>query len=716
MRRGNETANQILTTGAIHLVLLLLLPLPLAARVNVALFPLENRSGDPLLDWVGYSVPEVLFARLYGVEQVQVWNPVLLSSVDTSAWRLEVDSLMQQHADRWHWDVAVGGYYEATPDSAWFHLRVVRRRQNELLKREWELAAPVGQHLRALDRPLFELLSALKVPLSSQDSASLRLLPPGKPQAYATYAAGYGHEMHGRFGYAVTAYHQAVKLDDGIAPAHYRLGILYRRNRQWEAARSSLERAVDRAPEYPLYVSAMAELLAAHDLPKKAVDFVTRHGRVLELSADGLRAIGTSYLLTGEYQRAIAVLTRALAAGPSDLETDFVLGKAYMATGDFVRASSVFSRLIKYRPRYVRYYSFLGAAYRSAGRLMESSSALEVAKRLEPDNVPNLINLSNTYFELGWYERAERILGRARELSPDLTKIYVNLGVVYWHMDKKKDAARMFKQAGDRKSRYPAALTNLANMLFLSGDVRDAIRVYRRADKYGTSSESLSYNLGMAYLEINKLKKAMECFEQVILQAPGRLDVLTTLAEIAERRDDQEAAELYYRRIHDLSPGNREAVKSLAALLEKEKRFEEAVKLVETHLQSAPSDRYFQVLLPRLYQRMEWYQVAVIHYQKLVEDKEFATSYEVHLGLGQSLLAAFEHTGNTDYDKAIQVLMRASELSPADPLPEALIGRIYLEYKSYPELAKDHFDKAMARAGSRKQKRMVQSHIRRGQQ
>jgi tetratricopeptide (TPR) repeat protein len=274
-------------------------------------------------------------------------------------------------------------------------------------------------------------------------------------------------------------------------------------------------------------------------------------------------------------------------------------------------------------------------------------------------------------------------------------------------MGKHKEAGKVFAAVKDEPGFAQPALNNIGNMLFVGGKMREAIKAYRKADKAGGKSEVICYNLGRAYLERGDLRDAAECFDEVLLLAPARLDVIELRASIAERLGKLEDAELYYRKILELRPADRGVVEKLIALLEGEERFEEAVKLVEDYLADFPTDPALRLERARLYRRMHWYEVAVMEYGKLEADTEFTDDYRVHLGLGKSLYDLIRHKDGRQYDKAIYHLKEAARLAPSDPEPDMLIGTIYMDYKRYRELAMDHWNAALDKAHSDAQRRKV---------
>ncbi|MBD3393673.1 MAG: tetratricopeptide repeat protein [Chitinivibrionales bacterium] len=691
------------------LAVLTLLAFCVYSRTRVAVFPLENTTGDPLVEWVGQGVPEYFFRTLDALPGIQVWDPVLIMQVDSSAWKFDSDSLLSAHARRWKWDIAVGGLFKATDDSVWLRLRSVRPAAGQLAKKEWRTRGALSEYAELRSKLLFEVLVSVGYEFAAKDAAGLKTARVRNAEAYATFARGYGYEMRGKAEDALSSYLHAIEFDKSLGEAHYRMGVLYRTAGVVEKAREALEKAVSLMPDRQAVVAEMAAFLVENESVEASEAFVSQHRSILETGAAGMRAIGMSFIATGEYSRAIAILTRAVAAGPSGLATDFTLGQAYLASGLFAQAADVFNRLIAYRPRHSRYYALLGSAYRQEGRLMESSRVLELAVNLEPRDISNLVNLSNTYFRIGWYEKAEQVLRRALEIDSSAGAVYLNLGVVYWHTGNAAASRDMFAKASQHAQSIQSAFNNEANILFLAGDIKNAVKAYRRADKVGKKNEVVLFNLGQAYRALGKKKEAAVCFDEVLLLSPARLDVLTVRAKIAEELGEEEDAEQYYRKIVQSSPQNREALSRLIKLLVSHERFEEAAEFVKEALEDFPGDRVLRLMLPEIYLKMEWYKVAVMEYEALIADAEFKEEPQCYLGLGRAHFELIRTQNARNYDATISYLKKAVELDPRSAEPEILMGILYMDYKEYPSQAMEHWRNALSKAESSATRRKVRT-------
>lgn len=668
-----------------------------SSRVSTAVFPLTNETGNVLYRWVGYGIAETISRKLKALDHFQVWDPIFLFHADSTGYNMDADSALTMHRNRWLWDVAIGGSYSVSGDSLKAILRLVwATGREEPLSVSIKHGGNVANFFPFTTELLFKMFDVIRYSASGSDSAALRRNLSCTMESYRTFAAGYGFEMNGAVDAALTAYLHAEELDKQWALPPLRQGLLLRRGNDFTGAAAAFERAYAIDRENPYTTAAYADFLVTTATPATSFKFVNAQRSILSRTPLGMKAMGEMYIAGGEFQRGIALLTKAVAFGPSDLAIEHALGTAYSTAGDFARAADIFNHLIQYRPYNVRYYASLGGAYRKAGRLMESTIVLESAEKIEPDNTMILVDLAHTYIRLGWYEKAGQLLLRAREIAPELADVNTNLGVVYWYQGKKAEASACFEKASLVATNRQAALNNLGNVLFINGDIATSIDAYRRADKAGRKNEVVLYNLAVAHLARRNFKKGAAYFDQVLRLQPDRVDILVDQAAIAMRIQRFDAAEGYYRRILELLPDHEPALRGLAEILFKQKRFKDAIQPIEDFLARQPMSREFMLMLATAYERMAWYEVALMKYQAVV--KEFPQDSSGYLGVGECMFALIQEKGLQNYDDAILALKKASDYAVHNPRPDMLIGRIYADYKGYRELAIDHWKKALERA------------------
>lgn len=690
----------------IGLVLLVLSSTSLA-RISIAVLPLNNADSIALNDYVGSSIAE----RLYHVgalnEQLHVWDPCFLTPLDTLLTRLDSDSALLAHQYLWKWNLAVGGQFWVRGDTVSIQLTVVKADganvlRTTLLRRDTSLGA------------LCDTLIGMVVSQGAGESVAAALHRPplhGEGAGYRTYLAGYRYECFGNFAAAISAYRYAIEQKPLCVMAQLRLAALSAQRREPTEALELLQKAHTQAPQNPFIASVLLQQLVDAGYRQQGQDFMERNRELLERTANGQTAIGMLYMVQGEYQRAIAQLSRALALGAPTLKTEFALGQANLTLGRFERAADIFNRLVTFRPGYLPYYTFLGDAYRSSGRLMEALRVLEAAYRLNGASIPLIMNLARVYFDIGWLEKSRQLLLQAHDLNPELSEIDINLGVVSLHMGDLEQATKLFESVAQRQVNPQSAYNNQANIAQLQGDTRKAIKLYRMAEKSGDKNETVLFNLAQAYVRNNKYAEAMLWFDELLRIAPERIDVLLLQASIILQQGDVAGTELLYRKMLDLAPQDERVVKGLVAVLQTQHKYKDAADVVEFYLVNFPNDMEFRFLGAELYRKMEWFEVALQHAEFLVRD--FPDHYYGYLGSGSTLFDMIHKGKSKDVDKAIEQLQAAAQRMPNNAQLDWYLGLLYLDYKAQPELAREHLSRALAGANTEAFKQQVRLALKR---
>lgn len=679
------------------------------ARMTCVVFPFASAGPESPDAYIGAVLAERLDRQSRSISALEIWDPCLVMVEDSSAWRMNSDSLLDAHRMRWGWDAAIGGSYEHVGDSVSFQVKIL----HYLNQRAVRTAFAVGGNsvAAATDDLLGRVFVELGLGFSGPDSLAFLQHPSIVPHAYETYCAGFFFEMQGKLAEAMSAYRQAVFIDKKIAPAYMRMADLCARTGDIRRARAAIEKGLDAASGDALTVGQAAIFKVENGSPGAAEQFINSHSSILNRTAEGLTALGKFYINQGFHQRGVATLSRAMAFGPGNLMTEWALAQANLESGQFEAAADGLNRLVSYRPMYLPYYSTLGTAYRRSGKLMESVRVLEAALRIDPDNIPILMNLSSTYFELEWYERSLQLLVHAQECNSELPDIDANLGVLYWKMGRERDAVRMFALAMKHQEEPQAVYNNRGTIYASKGELRKAIKMYEQANKAGRSNEIVLYNLGMAFLEKGDLKKASFWFSEVLRLAPGRIDVLVKQAEIARLTGTSAEAELYFRKLLDLAPYNADVLKGLIGVLEEQGKREQAVELLDFYLQNFPSDIEFRKLLAKTYRAMGWQQVALQQYDMMIRD--FPKHAAGYLGRGETLFEMITSKDSRQFKDAFENLAKARELDPSLVQPDLLAGYLFLDEMHSKEKALLHFERALSLAKDRKTRTEIQNAIRR---
>jgi tetratricopeptide (TPR) repeat protein len=200
---------------------------------------------------------------------------------------------------------------------------------------------------------------------------------------------------------------KAIELDPLLAEAHAAMGLLRSRERNWENAQRSFQRAIELNPSltrtYTNYVTSTLVPLGRVD---EAARLLAETLRADPLSLDVRRELGMVQIMAGRYEEAIANLQRVRAVDPDFPFADLFLARALTFAGRLAEALPLWETMKGegVAPFWMAY------AYVLAGRRAEAE---KIAAATD-----HPLRLAIIYAALGDDDRALLALDRAADILP----------------------------------------------------------------------------------------------------------------------------------------------------------------------------------------------------------------------------------------------------------------------------------------------------------
>ncbi len=257
------------------------------------------------------------------------------------------------------------------------------------------------------------------------------------------------------------------------------LGLALQANGYLEEARAALHVAALRAPDDARAhagLAAVLEQLGRHDEAARSA------GTALDRAADPAIVPGMTALLerealrNGDWRRAIAMGTDAVALAPADAGAWHGLAVAHAALGAVADAERCFRRTVLLRPDDPAALANLGAHLFEHQRLDEALETLRRAASIGAPTAATLSNLGLVLLALGHLQEGERVLAQAARVAPDQPGILVNHGTALLELGRTADAERCF---ADVETRFAGSLDaararfDRATLLLATGRFKD---------------------------------------------------------------------------------------------------------------------------------------------------------------------------------------------------------------------------------------------------
>jgi tetratricopeptide (TPR) repeat protein len=196
----------------------------------------------------------------------------------------------------------------------------------------------------------------------------------------------------------------------------------------------------------------------------------------------------------------------------------------------------------------------------SAGDLERAAGYFKKILAVEPNHFESLVYSGIAASERGETEAAEGLLKRALEKKSDAFLPHFALGALYANASRWDEAEPELRRALEVAS-VPAAHVLLGTVLREKGDVSRAIQEFEEARRLQPDSEEAAFQLGLCYLEKNRARRALECFQQALEKNPRRLEYQEAVRLLDRRRRyalprvDGPGAEAYRQAEENVSGG-----------------------------------------------------------------------------------------------------------------------------------------------------------------
>jgi tetratricopeptide (TPR) repeat protein len=268
-----------------------------------------------------------------------------------------------------------------------------------------------------------------------------------------------------------------------------------------------------------------------------------------------------------------------------------------------------------------------------AGRFAQAASRLEALAPYAPKSFEIHELLGMVYASIPDAEKAIEQLKIAVQISPDSGEARTNLGATYLRSGKADLAGEQFRKALALEPKSYDANHNLGEFYIQTGKIAEALPLMTEAYQTNPSAYDNAYDLAMANLTLGRFDSA-RAVVQALLKQKNTGELHNLLGQIDEKDGKFVAAANDYEAAAHLDPS-------------------------EDNLFAWGSE----MLLHRTYEP------AIAIFQKASE--RYPKSPRIFIGLGLALYS------RGIYDKAVQALIAASDLSPRDERCYLFLSKAY---------------------------------------
>lgn len=298
-----------------------------------------------------------------------------------------------------------------------------------------------------------------------------------------------------------------------------------------------------------------------------------------------------------------------------ELDPDFgpayhSMGIAALESGNHAKAEEYFRKAIEQQPESSTFPVQLAEELNQQGKFQEAVEVLEKNLKVHPQSLPSFALLGHAYLQLKDYEEARKCLEAAIEIGPEYTNAYYSLGRVYANLGDKEKSEECFGKFKALKAK----------------DVES----HRSDLKVHDDVANFRYFVAQTHVDAANV--------HLIHVSPVAADAhLVQAARIV--------------------PMHLPARRLQAWLYQTQGRTDEAVQVLDDLREMAPDDTETQLLLAKLYARMNCLDKAEEACRRAVELAPFQAA-------GYAILADFYVRNNRKLPEARKLATKAVELEP----------------------------------------------------
>ncbi len=195
----------------------------------------------------------------------------------------------------------------------------------------------------------------------------------------------------------------------------------------------------------------------------------------------------------------------------------------------------------------------------------------------------------------GNYEEAISYYEKAEKIDPMDTDVYIAKGIAYANMEQLEAAKQQFEKSLKINRKLGLAYFHLGSIAILEDDVALGFEYYNNAVANGYDNAQMYYSLGLLYEENGDWDMAIRNYSKAIQRDALRPDIRIRKARLLEEMDQLPEALQTLDEMILSNPDYFEGYHMKFGILLKQKKYDEAKKLMDDAIALFPKDPYFVI-------------------------------------------------------------------------------------------------------------------------
>ncbi|MDP6625919.1 MAG: tetratricopeptide repeat protein, partial [Nitrospinota bacterium] len=231
---------------------------------------------------------------------------------------------------------------------------------------------------------------------------------------------------------------------------------------------------------------------------------------------------GEEFFKQGEYEKALTIFQDVLKTKPESSGIRLLIGRVHESLKNDEKALQFYNEAVDKNPQFLRAHKTLAKFYMNKGDKKSALKSFENAVKISPTNANRQLMIGKIALEVDKDKhKAEKAFEAAAKQAPELTK---EIAEVYLSNGCPQKAENFFRDSLANEESVPL-YNRLGIALRKQGKWGKAIEEYQKALKVEPNNETVFFNMGMAYIDGNKIdcdkkQDALKCLKMALKIRP----------------------------------------------------------------------------------------------------------------------------------------------------------------------------------------------------
>jgi tetratricopeptide (TPR) repeat protein len=428
--------------------------------------------------------------------------------------------------------------------------------------------------------------------------------------------------------------------------------------------------------------------------------------------------LAEAYRRAGSLNLAAEHCQKALKINPSLMDARILLAGIYQVRGDSQKAIAEYKTVNAQDPDNQEIYLLLGTIYARLKDYKQAQIHYDQFNKIAPDKPYGYYYLARMESERKDLRAAEKYYRKALEIFPQFEKAMLELAQIYEEDGKREKAIETYRKY---LSYYPSnsrVREMLARFYYDGEDFEGAVEQFVEIKKSQSGNVDNRARLGQLYLELGEIDKAIEEFLFILGDDPNSEVIRYFLGNAYWRKGNLKQAMVEYRKIKSGSELYTDARVQMAMLLQDQDKVEEALTVVEDTLNEKLEAKetkqaeliLLHIVISGINRDMKKYEKAISVLETALTNFPESERILYNLGITYEVAGRTEDSinimqkvieknpnhanalnflgytwvdANKNLKKALEMIIKADELSPENGMIIDSLGWAYYRLKKY---------------------------------